>query len=221
MRSPVYGPATFTLPCYSNCLIIGATSSGKTTLCMDIILNRNKIYDKRVDKVIYLYQNYQSIFDKVKDENVIFVSTIEEFEQELENSAKADHRLCFFDDFVTNAVTKYSAYILEIFIRRSHHERLSVFFNTQLLYPSPKFRSVTLNSHFYIFFRNHHEAQLHFFMRSVNPNQWRSLVQVYLHCINEKKFGYLFMSNHPQTQSLSRLRSSIIPATGTSVFHIK
>lgn len=218
----VYGPASLTLSSYSNTLLVGSTGAGKSSLCMDICLNRDKVYDKKVEKVVYLINDHQAMFENARqrDKNIIFTTTIEEFESEIKENQGTRHYLCVFDDFVCDAIKGYSTYVLEFMLRRSHHQKYSVLFNTQLLYPSNSFRRVTLNCHYYIFFRNHHESQLHYFLRSVSPSNWRNLLEIYQNCVKEKKFSYFFMSIHPSTPEILRLRSFVIPTTGGIVYNI-
>lgn len=147
-----FSSASFTLPSLSNSLIIGCTGAGKTNLCLDICLNRNKVFDTPVDKVLYLIQNNQPAFDRIRklDKEIFFVDSIENLEAELTEN-KANHTLVCYDDFLLSSLTNYSTYILDVIIRRSHHEKLSVLFNTQLLFPSTKFRGIVLNCHNFIF----------------------------------------------------------------------
>lgn len=219
-----YGPANLRLPICSNTLLIAATSGGKSTLCIQICLNRNKIFDEKIEKVVYLIQDNQDIFDRARkiDESIHFVTTIEDFEEQIKpdeslNTSGKGILVCF-DDFIINAMKEYSTYVLDFMIRRSHHQKYTVLFNTQLLYPSQAFRRVTLNVHHYIFFRNHHITQLHYFFRSISPTNYKALLEAYSFCVNEKKFGYFFVSIHPFCEEKLRYRNFIEANNGAIVF---
>lgn len=219
-----FGPTLLRLPVCSNTLLIASTGGGKSSLCIQICLNRNKIFDAKIDKVVYLIKDNQAIFDKVRhiDKNIIFVTSIEEFEEQLLplTTENASGILVCFDDFIIDAMKEYSTYVLDFMIRRSHHQKYTVLFNTQLLYPSQAFRRVTLNVHQYIFFRNHHITQLHYFFRSISPTNYKELLEAYLFCVNEKKFGYFFVSLHPVCEEKLRYRNFIEASNGCIVFSL-
>ena len=52
----------------SNCIVSGASSSGKTHLIHQILKYSSEMFNKRVKKVYFCYNVYQSVFDKMKNE---------------------------------------------------------------------------------------------------------------------------------------------------------
>ncbi len=206
---------------FSNTIIYGQSSSGKSTICCDLALQRNKLYETPVDLCIFFYQSYQSIFDdlRAKDSSIIFVDQIEHLENVLQ-STKYSHGLIIFDDFMLNSIYENTRYMIDWYLRRSHHQRASLIFQFHVVYPKG-LRALTVNNHNYIFLKTNHQQQLHYLFRQLSPYNWRSLLAIYIECCEKTNYGVFTMCLHPKVESILKYRNFVIPLEGGKVFVLK
>src|SRR5687768_2914940 len=116
-----YGPIDLRLKHGTSMQIVGMSRSGKSNLALQIALNRDKIYDKKQNLCIYVYNQYQSIFDDVKqkDSSIVFTNDIEKLEEYI---GKSESLLIIFDDFMLQIQSSLNDYISSFFVHRTHHE---------------------------------------------------------------------------------------------------
>lgn len=206
---------------FSNTIIYGQSSTGKSTICCELALQRQRLYKTPIDLCIFFYQSYQLMFDEVKakDSSIKFVDTIEDLESILKSN-KYSHALIFFDDFMLNSVYDNTRYMTDWYLRRSHHQRASLIFQFHVVYPKG-LRTLTVNNHNYIFLKTNHQQQLHYLFRQLSPYNWRSLLAIYIECCEKTNYGVFTMCLHPKCESVLKYRNFIIGNEGGKVFVIK
>jgi len=128
--------------------IVGPTCSGKSTFTIELIRKRNEIFDKPIDKVIYVYTEHQNIFDELQseDKDIVFTKNLEEVENIL-----GQNSLIIFDDLMVT-FSKNTEYIEDWFVRKAHHRSCSVVCILQNLNPK-NMRNVTLNTIYLVYFK--------------------------------------------------------------------
>ncbi len=210
-----YGPFDLRLAPFTTLQIVGKSFSGKTTLSLQIALKRKQVYQDPPEKVVYFYKNWQKGFKDVqeRDDAIVFCNTKEQVEEELKGEG---HKLLILDDYMSVAITKENEYITEFFTDRCHHEKISLIFLSQLLYPKNG-RCWALNTQYYAFFKNPHQQQINIFFRNINPRLHKFLIDSYTFC-TDQRFGHFFMSLYGQTDDTIRFRNSVIPYEGMQVF---
>jgi ABC-type ATPase with predicted acetyltransferase domain len=64
--------------CPFNLSISGATGAGKTTILQKILINKDKIFDKQPERIVFCYKNYQPAYEifKLLDVPVEFIEGI-------------------------------------------------------------------------------------------------------------------------------------------------
>lgn len=207
----------FRLLPFNNHMIIGTVNSGKTYLCSELALQRDKLFTLKTDGCIYFYQQYQPIFDqlKEKDPEIKFVSDIDEFESLL--AVPHMHIVIFFDDYLVRSLYEQQKYIVNFFLNRTHHSACSVIFQSQLLFPK-NLKSLSLNSSTIVLLKSSNQSQIHIFLRQISPYKWKQILQAYNECVDGSTFGYFVLNLNPQTNRMTRFRDFLIPRPGGRVF---
>jgi hypothetical protein len=102
--------------------------------------------------------------------------------------------------------------ISELFTRVSHHRNVSVFYLTQNIFHKSKHsRTISLNAHYIIFFKNPRDAQqISILSRQMYPTQGKFLVEAFRDA-TEYPFGYLLIDLKADTQEKFRIRTNIFP----------
>ena len=99
--------------------------------------------------MIYCYGEYQKEFDELHG-----VDFIEGFPQDLNELTQGhDQTLLVLDDLMSECSKDQR--VSDLFTRGSHHKGISVLYLTQNLFPPGKLsRTISLNSHYFIIFKN-------------------------------------------------------------------
>ena len=129
-------------------LVSGCTCSGKTTFVKNLLDNLN-VFDVPPKKVYYFYGVYSPQFQNVK--NVEFIQGLPD-DFSIYSDPK-EHRLVILDDLQQEAAN--SKAVETLFTRDAHHKNLSVcLLNQNLFYQGNYCRTIALNAHVIVLFRN-------------------------------------------------------------------
>ena len=145
------------LPFQSPCSILlsGATQLGKTRFTYQLFQNANGMFENRPKKIIYAYGEYQQLYGQMESSipGLILYHGLPAREQITEWTDPADITIIVLDELMTQ-VTR-SEDVLFLFTVTAHHRCCSVIFLTQNLFMPGKYaRSISLNCHYAIMFRN-------------------------------------------------------------------
>lgn len=202
---------------YTSVLIPGSSGAGKTFESVEILLNREKVFNKDHEKVIVFNQYEQDVLTdlKIRDPSIIFVKTKEELMNELEDSSST---LLLIDDYLTST---YSAenrrFITKLFLETCHHLNCTLLFQSQLLF-APNAKSWTVNCSHYLMFKSHHDSQVMNFFRNYGSHESKLLYEMDKLCTERQKYGHFFFSVHPKTTENLRYRNFIVPREGGILF---
>jgi hypothetical protein len=99
-----------------------------------------------------------------------------------------------------------------IFTRGSHHKDISVVYLSQnLFYGSKHNRTISLNTHYLMLFKNPRDAtQIEFLARQMFPSNPKYLTQSFRDATG-KAYGYIFIDLKPDTDDNMRLKTDIFP----------
>ncbi len=203
----VYGPVDLRLKHGTSMQIVGMSRSGKSNLALRIALNREKIYDKKQDICIYVYNQYQSAFDEIKemDKSVIFTNKIDTLEAYIN---KGQSVLVIFDDFMLQMQSSLNTYISEFFVHRTHHENLTVILLQQVLY-AKNARVLNLNAHYLVVFRLTRDSRQILCLGSqMMPEKPRFVYDCYK-LATSTPYSYILIDLYPTTAESARFRSSV------------
>ena len=114
---------------------------------------------------------------------------------------------------------KIVSVLSKLFTKGSHHRNISVVFISQNLFIQGKYtRTISLNSHYMIIFKNPRDkAQFSHLARQMFPDNTRYLNECFMDATS-LPHGYLFLDFKQDTQEILRVRSNILPNDKTIVY---
>jgi hypothetical protein len=192
--------------------LVGATSSGKTTLVHRLLSERKLMFKEEPREILYCYSCYQPLYDNLHSSvpGVSFHEGIPEEDTIKEFGSRNNHKIIILDDLMSKATS--SPTILDLFCQFSHHLNISVIFITQNIFHAGKCsRSLNLNSHYYILFKNKRDVnQIKTLGRQLFPGKKDVLLNSYLDATSSP-FGYLLVDLHPKSDDKFTMRTNIFP----------
>ena len=186
--------------------VAGPSQCGKTKFILDLLADRNSIIYPIPTRIKYCYSVWQCNFDDLK----ISIPTIEFCKgiPDLEDNDSLDNNLIVLDDLMSECIDNKN--ILQLFTIGSHHKNISVIFLTQNIFCKGKHsRSINLNSHYLILFRNPRDAsQINHLGRQLYPKNTKYFEEAFNDAISTP-YGYLIVDLKQDTPEDLRLRSVI------------
>ena len=155
------------LKCPSNIMIVSPSFSGKTSLAMALLKNKDHIFSDKVHGIVICYTIKQDIYETLNG-NVILHEGVPSYDNFLEwrTKFKNNHFICLLDDLLNEMLTKDNLSQTEtIFTRLGHHFNMSVLTLSQNLFWK-NMRLISLNVHYFFllkFVRD--KSQLQYFGR--------------------------------------------------------
>ena len=193
------------------CIVSGPSGCGKSSLVKAII--QHEVIKPRPDKVLWLYAEDQPLYQSMK--NVEFIQGIPE---DLETRFQRRHNnVLVLDDLMTQCHSDER--LTRLFSVGSHHKNLSIIFIIHNLFHYGKeMRTVSLNSHYIILFKNPRDRlQISTLARQMYPGQSQFLVEAFQDATQEA-YGYLIIDLKPTTPDKLRIRTGILPSDRQLVY---
>ena len=182
------------------CTIAGPTQSGKTQFVVRLIKHANELITLPPENIVYCYGEFQPLFAKLPGV---------EFHEGLPEVERFDGRrrvLLIIDDLMNEADEN----VCKLFTKLSHHRNVSVVFLTQnLFHKSPHVRTMNLNTHYLVLFKNPRDAtQVATLARQMGKSKF--VLEAFEDATKEP-YGYLLIDLKPETDEKYRLRTNIFP----------
>ena len=131
------------------CIVSGPTGSGNSVFTPKLVEHAQEIISPSPERILFCYGEYQNIFDNYPGV---------EFHDGLPEVSSFDEKkrtLLVMDDLMTCTDDR----MVDIFTKISHHRNLSVVYLTQnLFYKIKQTRTLSLNSHYIVLFKNARDA---------------------------------------------------------------
>jgi len=184
------------------CLVAGPTSCGKTRFVFRLVDNADVIIHPPPSRIVYCYGEYQQLFCQYPRV---------QFRRGLPDSDEFDGSepvLLVIDDLMDQTDDS----VANLFTKGSHHRNVSVVFLAQNLFPKNKFaRTISLNAHYIILFKNPRDAtQFANLARQMYPKTWQFAVEAFKDATREP-YSYLVLDLRPEQDEELRLRARIFP----------
>ena len=184
------------------CVVAGPSSSGKTQFVFRLIRHADRLVDPPPEKIVYCYGEFQPSF--------LEFSQVE-FHEGLPDVGSFDGRsrvLLIIDDLMNEADQN----VCNLFTKLSHHRNVSVVFVTQnLLHRNRHVRTINLNTHYVVLFKNPRDAgQVAIMARQMYPRKSSFVVEAFRDATREP-YGYLLIDLKPETDDRYRFRTNIFP----------
>jgi hypothetical protein len=207
------------------CLISGPSSSGKTSLLKNILLNKNSfINSKKPIKITYFYYTtWQPIYDEMVEEGLVDIFkkqniSIKEFNNEASPHVDEGGSLFIIDDSIND---KKNGDLCEIFTTLSHHRNASIIFITQNLFAKMlDFRTISLNCQYIFLMKSPRDTlQLNAFARQMFPGNSKFVRESYQKA-TEKPYSYILFSAHQETEDHLRILSNLFDSNSPPIAYL-
>ena len=193
------------------CIVSGPSGCGKSSLVKAIL--QQDVIEPRPNNIVWLYAEDQPLYQSMK--NVEFIQGIPE---DLETRFQRRHNnVLILDDLMTQCHSDER--LTRLFSVGSHHKNLSIIFIIHNLFHYGKeMRTVSLNSHYIILFKNPRDRlQISTLARQMYPGQSQFLVEAFQDATKEA-YGYIIIDLKPTTTDKLRIRSGILPTDRQLVY---
>ena len=182
--------------------LAGPSGCGKTQFTLKLLERKFEMINPTPSRIVWCYGIFQRQFSEVK--GVEFregVPKMDEFDG-------VSRTLLVLDDLMHEVNDEVS----RLFTKGSHHKNLSVLFLTQNLFRASRHgRTMNLNTHYLVLFKNPRDAsQIAFLSRQMYPGKGKFLVEAFRDA-TAKPYGYLFIDLKPETDERLRIRTNIFP----------
>ena len=208
----------FNSPC--SLVIAAPSNSGKTYLTKQILENANGMFKESVTNILYCYGSvWQPIFDQLQSgiKNITFHEGIPDEQTIMNLTQHGKHVICVLDDLMEQASDSLS--VQKLFTTGCHHLNMSIIYIIQNLLPRGRVaRTLSLNSNYFILFRNpRDEQQIHYFARQAFANRKQYFLQSYSKATSEPH-GYLLVDLNIHSDKKYQLRTHILPGQDVTIF---
>ena len=186
------------------CIVSGPSGCGKSSLVKAIL--QQDVIEPRPNNIVWLYAEDQPLYQSMK--NVEFIQGIPE---DLETRFQRRHNnVLILDDLMTQCHSDER--LTRLFSVGSHHKNLSIIFIIHNLFHYGKeMRTVSLNSHYIILFKNPRDRlQISTLARQMYPGQSQFLIEAFQDATKEA-YGYIIIDLKPTTTDKLRIRTGILP----------
>lgn len=205
-----------TLKTGSRLLIIGASGAGKTSLAVDLLINHEKVYERKPTNIYVFYQHFQPAYEQLKKRSKIPVHFINQLPDK--DFIPQPESFILIDDFMENDSPEIASY----FTRFAHHYKTDIIMLSQNAFAKgASNRLISLNANYLCVFRPRRDvSQLSTLnYQLLGAGHQRFLEDVYKSLSRNGPYSYIFIDLNVLTPDNFKFRSSIIPEAGkTRVF---
>lgn len=199
----------------STACIFGASMSGKTSFCVRLVRQADKVYTNKFDEIIWCYGGGENAVPRKALKGVRNLKFYKGLPASF--SEFSTNSLIICDDCTqesANSDTIYKASLMG-----THHQTQSLILVLHNIFtPGRKFKSVSVNSHYYFLFKSPlARDQVDILCRRVRPRGWRELADIYEREVVKEDNNYLLLDLHPATKkqfTAFRVRNNILPDDG-------
>ena len=196
----------------STMLIVGPSSSGKTTFTLNLLEHKDSIFrDNGPGFVILIYETWQSSYDvmvnnKLVDLSIKWLDNIEYLKELFTENKDKGGTLLIIDD----QMQRIDNNLVEIFTIYSHHFKVTCLLLTQSLFLSNKiYRIISLNSNYIVLMKNTRDSSsVTMLAKQTHPFRTRFVSDSYL-TATRNPYTYLLLDLRQETPEILRLRADI------------
>ncbi|CAF2033331.1 unnamed protein product [Rotaria magnacalcarata] len=193
-------------------MLIGNSGAGKTYLMLQMIRNREKLFDKPINKIVYCYSVFQPIFNDFPE--VTFHEGLIKNVEEIFPASDGDmHHILVLDDQIMQLNDPEDGKIIsKLFLIYSHHLHVNVYLLSQnLFFQNKHMRNISLNTHYIFLFRMKRDVtQVKRFLTQLAPGKTQLLMDTY-NKITNKPYSYACFDLSPGIEESFIIRSEILP----------
>ena len=217
--------ARFQIP--SNMMVVGPTSSGKTTWLKNLIKHKKEYFNVEPEALILFYSQHQKIYDEMENmmidgksfsgrrEFPVFKKyigapkSVDDLKQLLYEFPKKTAKIVVFDD----QLDEIGPSVKHLFTVLTHHLNCFTIFLSQTLFDKAKeLRTLSINTQYMVLFKNPRDRMsISQLAKQVFPGKVDLLNTAYFRATKSRPFGYLLLDFHQRQDDNIRIRSHIFP----------
>lgn len=213
-------PLPFLLP--QTMILAGCTQSGKTEFVKNLLLNSDKMFDPKPEKVIFCYSAWQDAYTEIEKHwgSDIHFTTVIPTKNDLVQieTTPQQNILLILDDKMT-ALGRKNPDLVETVTVLCHHKKISTVLIVQNIYFSPVMKDISLNTQTIILFNSPRCArQITTLASQIMVGSSRFLSDAFKKA-TEQPYGYLVIDLHPKIPSSNyKYRTNIFPGQDPVIY---
>lgn len=186
-------------------ILSGGTHTGKTTFIFKLIKNIS-IFSPPVNKILYIYSEYQKCFDDFKDK-IFFTKDIKFLDIE---PNEGERLFIIIDDMMDSIGNNQN--LLDLFTKKSHHQKICVCVILQNIFKEGKiFKDLRCNTMYFALSNHMNNFQkIEIFARQLEGKNSNYFISSYEDCM-KTPFNIFFIDLHPKSKinHLVKYRSGV------------
>lgn len=202
-------PLPFLTPCSIG--VFGSSLSGKSTLVKKILEMKDKLFDRKVGQILYIYSVWSPLFQEMLDfhgDKIQFLKELPEENYLREWRAQSkDLAILILDD----QLDKLSISSMTLATTLVHHMDMVFFMISQsLFFQNKHYRTLSLNLHYMLIARlRRDKSQIMVLARQVCPAQSKFFLDAYYQA-TEGNYNFFRIDVHPKSHSYLTLSSDFM-----------
>lgn len=186
----------------TNISVSGTTSSGKTWWVRRLLKEKDRLFEHPPEHIIYCYGVWQDTFTDMH--GIDFHMGLPANPDEVGDGKR--HTLLIVDDLMDAVVRDEK--MQQMFVRGSHHRNITIIFlNQNMFCPGKHARTINLNCHYLVLFRNARDVQ-QVGVLSKQLGMGTKLIEAYKDATSEP-YGYLVVDLSPHNHTQRKLKSHV------------
>lgn len=196
------------LQCPFSMILSGPSGSGKSEFIMTLLKKSNEILTSKPDFVLYCHGASQPTQTNLIDKLYPGLPSRDEI---MEMTAKYKYKngsMIIIDDLLESTE---GTLVRDLFTKIPRHEYITVLFVTQNTFlKSPNYRTMSLNTNYYVFFRNFRDrTPIRSFALQFMPEN-SNIVMGTFNDIMKIPHGHLLFDLKQTTKEIMRIRSNVL-----------
>ena len=181
---------SFKFHCPCNIMVAGPSSCGKTVFVEKLLKERNPLFSRTRDPVVYSYgANQRETFGRMKKEQGIH------FYEGIPDTSLLDkwYKKSHGGILVLNELMREGSddnRVLDLFTRDSHHKKINVIYLTQDMFPKGKCaKTISRNAHYIIASKNPRDQLGYVFSRNKHSRKNLKMCSTYIEMPQRDRMG--------------------------------
>ena len=193
-------------------MIAGPSGCGKTVFTTRLLLDNPDLFRTPTNAIRYCYGSWQHGFELLKQCGVQFHEGVPD--RSLLPKWFPEGGILILDDLMNEGGSDKN--VLDLFTKDSHHQKITVIYLCQDLFPNGKFaKTISRNAHYIIAFKNpRDQLGLRNLLQQSFPTQFRELLDTFRHVTNERPFACMCLDLHPASRDDQRILSHLLKDEG-------
>jgi len=193
----------------SGIICVGAPMSGKTTLILDLLQNKHRLFTNDFDYIYWFYGQRNKTIEWLEANPDLNIIPIQGLPNNIDEYIFPDKHGChIYDDLMNEASSNKD--ILDLASRKCHHNSVTWILLMQNLFHHGKERVTLLRcAHYFILFKNPLDNTMAYNLANrIMPKNQKCFIDIYNEATS-KPHSYLFIDGAQHTPEKARFRSNI------------